>query len=523
MLFERGELLAPEEAYPAAVRVEGEALLVGHQNGTLSVFERPDLRRRYVVRAACGSSVTASGRSPSRRFFAIGTSQGVTVLDLVEDCWAFRPLEAVTQVTVDDDGHVTAITEGLARRFDGMQPDEAVEHAEPPANGGDRGGLVVDDDDRAVRCGEVLLAPPPPDGSIVSSRGVLVTRRSRAPTWFDFAALSSRAFDVGGEIIGGLALGERSLAVGSWSQTVRVMSLAAGATWQHKVFRKADLLGDYLPAFVLTDAGEIVAAQRVRDLLCLEAVVWFGPKGRRARLKLPQLGSTLTTLLAADATSVLLHVEGREGLWVFAEGQEQQLVPSMHVRWVDALHGRRAFVLSTGVRGGARSRHLVVGERVLPLERGDATLERAAFSPSGRWLALRWEGERPREARVEVWDVAKTERVAAYVVSRLKGALGFAMPGSVDLAIGDDGQVVTAITPSVYGFFAPTGERRREIAVLPEGEWIERTADAWSHSRDAFRWGGVRHRGRVLDEHETTALLGAPRLGRPSAAARGER
>jgi hypothetical protein len=508
MLFSRGDLLAPEEAPPDDVRVETGDLLVGHSNGVLSVFERPTLSRRIVVRSACGSAVTASARSPSRRFVAIATHRGVTVVDLVGNCWAFRAIEKAREVTVSDDGTCTAITVDGACRFDGMEPETAETAVSATTTMIERGDFAVDVNDRSMQFGGTVLGPSLPDASILSPRGVLVTRRNTMPRWFDFATHMSRVIDVGNEIVGGLALSDGMAAVGTWSQTVCVTSLCDGTGYREKAIRKADLVGDYLPAFVLTPTGEVVVTQRMHDLLSLEAVVWFGPRGRRRRMKLPQLGLTLTTLLSADDDSVLLHIERRKGLWVFRQGEETQLVPSVDARWVPALHDRHAFVLQT--RGGEHV--LAAHDRVVQLEHEEGDrLDRAAFSPSGEWLAVRWSLWQPRQARIELWHVGRTEQVSRFDVQRVDGAIGWATPGCVDLAVDDEGGIVTAIAPSVYGFFDRTGGRVREVAVLPDGEWLERTADSWAHSAGAFCWGGLRYRGRVLDLGEATVVLGPPR------------
>src|SRR5687768_6261207 len=97
--------------------------------------------------------------------------------------------------------------------------------------------------------------PPLPDASVLRPEGVVVSVPGEPVRWVDFVDGASRVVASGDGPVGGLALDRGHAAVASWDQTVRVTTLADGASWQHKAIRKADLGGDYLPPFVLTEGG----------------------------------------------------------------------------------------------------------------------------------------------------------------------------------------------------------------------------------------------------------------------------
>ncbi|MGC4119836.1 MAG: hypothetical protein QM765_35725 [Myxococcales bacterium] len=247
---------------------------------------------------------------------------------------------------------------------------------------------------------------------------------------------------------------------------------------------------------------------RSKTSFSFEALAWFGPEGERTQLVLPRsLACESCKLVEANEESALLAVDGKRGLAVVSQKRRSALLPDLELHWIDAHHARRLFVVRAPERGVL---FLEDGHAIRVDSGGDdagsPTLDRAAFSEDGAWLALRWKTERKQEAVVSLWSVEEGAEVARYPVRRIEGAVW--NRDSSDLAVDERGHVLTATAPSVYGFFDKQGVLEREVCVLPEGEWIQRTRTEWSHSPAAFRWGALRVRGPVLDEAGAVAALG---------------
>ena len=471
----------------------GGDLFVGYMDGTVSIHGR----QSYSISPLRDQIPKAIARSQSRRFVAVGTKIGVTVHDLETGWCGFRPIDAVEALDVADDGTCRVRAGGAVVRFDGLKVASSSEllreaHIELPR--------TVPYDEHALAARGVRLGPA--SSQHVSHRGAMTVWPDGPPRWFDFATGASHAIGDGAAKPAMIAFGESHVAVGTWDQHVSVLSLADGTQWRQKAFRKTDLAGDF-PAFVVTPDGEVCVEQQVRGTICIEALAWVGPKGRRMRMALPQLTMQRAGLIEADATSALLRIDGRRGLWVFgANGSETQLVPPLDVRLVYAQCRREVFVVER-----RKFDHVVaVRDRIHSLEEDDEHMfSEAAVSPSGRWLAVAWSHLADLETRIDLWDVEQG-RISVQIRCDTWG-----LRSAKDvLAVDDAGGVVIAIAPNVFAFFDREGARVREVSVLPRGEWMTRTRAAWAYSPDAFRTGGIAVRGRVLDQAAAITELGPP-------------